>query len=299
MKKIGIIVVLLVSTLCVTVQGRTPAYVDLELGGGAVVMPYGGFDNGLVAGGNFDFGAKYAILFNPRKGWGMSFGAGLSTFQGTRVLNGEYEYPSIDSEGENDRLNTKIQNWTERQQVYSAAIPVSVFYQHKRYRKSGWFGSFGLKLYIPFHASYNVTQGDIITKGWYEAYGGQIWRDDLQRYGMWLYDLPQHGYGMYNSILPSGKIETSLLVTAQLQFGAILHLDKKKEMYVAGYIEHGANNMFVNKDAKPLFTTIQNVNSYQYNGYYSSLSTNSIPIIVGIKVGWRFKDVHDCNCIRQ
>ena len=57
--------------------------------------------------------------------------------------------------------------------------------------------------------------------------------------------------------------------------------------------------VFVNKDAKPLFTTIQNVNSYQYNGYYSSLSTNSIPIIVGIKVGWRFKDVHDCNCIRQ
>ena len=57
MKKIGIIVVLLVSTLCVTVQGRTPAYIDLELGGGAVVMPYGGFDNGLVAGGNFDFGA--------------------------------------------------------------------------------------------------------------------------------------------------------------------------------------------------------------------------------------------------
>ena len=288
MKKIGIIVVLLVSTLCVTVQGRTPAYVDLELGGGAVVMPYGGFDNGLVAGGNFDFGAKYAILFNPRKGWGMSFGAGLSTFQGTRVLNGEYEFPSVDDQGRAFLLNTKVQNWTERQQVYSAAIPVNVFYQHKRYRKSGWFGSFGLKLYVPFMASYNVTQGDIITKGWYEQWGGT-----------WIENLPQHGFGMYNTLLPSGKIETSLLVTAQLQFGAILHLDKKKEMYVAGYIEHGANNMFVNKDAKPLFTTIQNVNSYQYNGYYSSLSTNSIPLIVGIKVGWRFKDVHDCNCIRQ
>ncbi|MBP7965049.1 MAG: hypothetical protein KAZ12_00215, partial [Paludibacteraceae bacterium] len=73
----------------------------------------------------------------------------------------------------------------------------------------------------------------------------------------------------------------------------------KKEMYVAAYIEHGVNNMFVNKTPKNLFTNILSVTNYEYNGYYSSLSTSSIPLVVGIKVGWRFKDVHDCNCIRQ
>ncbi len=288
MKKLGIIIAVLLVTVCANVQGRTPAYVELEAGGGLTLMPYVKSASDVIGGGMFDINAKYAILFDARKGWGMSFGAGVSTFQGTKVLNGEYEFPSIDDQGRAFLLNTKVQNWTERQQVYSAAIPVNVFYQHKRYRKSGWFGSFGLKLYVPFMASYNVTQGDIITKGWYEQWGGT-----------WIENLPQHGFGMYNTLLPKGKIESSLFVTAQVQFGAILHLDKKKEMYVAAYVEHGVNNMFVNKTPKNLFTNILSVTNYEYNGYYSSLSTSSIPLIVGIKVGWRFKDVHDCNCIRQ
>lgn len=268
---------------------KTPAYVELEAGGGVVLMPYGNIDNGIVSGGNFDVAVKYTLLFktrpNIRQSFGINFGAGLSTFQGTKVLDGEYEFPSIDDQGRDYLLNTNIQNWTERQQSYAFNIPINLFYQLKPNRMhSGWFISLGVKLYVPFSATFKVTQGDITTKGWYEQYGGT-----------WIENLPLHGFGMRNDFLPTGKIQTNLFVSGQIQAGVLFRLDKKREMYVAGYIEHGFNNMFVKSSDNPLF-----ISPTQYNGFYSSnLSTSSLPIITGIKIGWRFADVHECNCINR
>lgn len=285
-KKIVIVALLLASGLAAF--AKTPAYIDIELGGGAMMMPYGTNDYGRFSGGSFDLGAKYSLLFHPRKGWGANFGVNFSTFQGTKVLNAHLESAAIDDKGRTYTLFADIKNWTERQQQYSISIPINIFYQKQRPRHSGWFTSFGVKLYLPLYTGYKVTQGDLITKGWYEQWGGTMFEQ-----------LPQHGFGQFNTLLPSGENQANFLLTGQVMFGAILRLDKKNEMYVALYAEHGFYDMYINKDAKPLFTTIESLDSYQYNGYYSSLATRTIPIMFGLKIGWRFKDVHDCNCIRQ
>lgn len=295
-KRMALAACLLVAA-SIAAPAKTPAYIDLELGGGAVMMPYSNTDYGIFSGGNFDLGAKYSLLFHPRKGWGASFGLNFSTFQGTKVLNASLTSPAIDDQGRSYVLFADVTNWTERQQQYSVSIPISIFYQHQRPRHSGWFTSFGVKLYLPFYTDYRVTQGDIVTKGFYTQWGGTYEYNGEQ--GVLIQSLPQHGFGQYNTLLPKGENKANFLLSGQIMFGAILRLDKKNEMYLALYIEHGFYDMYINRDAKGLFSTIQSLDSYQYNGYYSSIATKTIPAMFGLKIGWRFKDVHDCNCIRQ
>jgi hypothetical protein len=56
-----------------------------------------------------------------------------------------------------------------------------------------------------------------------------------------------------------------------------------------------------NKDV-PLFRSAsQDSGNFtgEYSGYYlSSMSQNTIPLMIGVRIGWRFKDIHKCNCIR-
>lgn len=297
-KRVALAVGLLVAA-SIAASAKTPAYIDVELGGGAVLMPYNSNakTHGIFSGGTFDVGAKYSLLFHPRKGWGASFGLNFSTFQGVKVLNDSLFSAAVDDRGRGYTLRADVSNWTERQQQYSFSIPISIFYQYQRPRHSGWFTSFGIKLYLPFYTGYKVTQGDIVTKGFYTQWGGSEKYNGQN--GVWLENLPQHGFGKYNVILPRGENQANFMLSGQVMFGAILRLDKKNEMYLALYLEHGFYDMYINRDAKGLFTTINGANSYEYNGYYSSVATKTIPIMFGLKVGWRFKDVHDCNCIRQ
>ena len=129
----------------IAASAKTPAYIDVELGGGAVLMPYNGNakTHGVFSGGTFDVGAKYSLLFHPRKGWGASFGLNFSTFQGVKVLNDSLFSAAIDDRGRGYTLRADVSNWTERQQQYSFSIPISIFYQYQRPRHSGWFTSFG------------------------------------------------------------------------------------------------------------------------------------------------------------
>lgn len=291
MKKSIAIIALLCVILSLPAQRRKPAYIEVELGGGFTSFPYDKGKKQFVRGGVFDIGARYSLLFNGREGWGISTGLGFSTFQGGIVLNENYAFPAIDSEGDPYELRVKVQNWNERQHIYYINIPLSVFYQQKPRLGSGWITSLGLKLYMPLAGSYNVPTGGLTTAGYYEQWGGTL-----------LENLPQHGFGYYEGFNPKGKIKANFLVSAQFLFGGIIHIDRKNEAFIAGYIEHGFYDMInPNKDV-PLFRSAsQDLGKFtgEYSGYYlSSMSQNTIPLMIGVRIGWRFKDIHKCNCIR-
>src|SRR5574344_1109300 len=292
MKKLIIIIALLNVVLLLPAQRRKPAYVEVELGGGMMSMPYDQNSTQFVRGGNFDLGVRYSLLFNGRKGWGITTGLGFSTFQGSIVLNENYAFPAIDSEGDPYELRVKVQNWNEKQHIYYMNVPLSVFYQYKPRLGSGWFTSLGLKLYVPLGGTYNVPTGGMTTAGYYEQWGGPR-----------MEKLPQHGFGYFESFNPKGKIKANFLVSAQFMFGALIHIDRKNEAFIAGYVEHGLYDLINPANDVPLFRYAgQDASGNftgEYSGYYlSSMVQNTIPLMIGVRIGWRFKDIHGCNCIR-
>lgn len=264
---------------------RPAAYVDFEAGGGLVTMPYGvkSFSN-IIAGADADFTVKYSMLFNGQEGWGFSVGGGLHTFQGSRLVNDDLRFQTVDDEGYPYLLMADVRNWTETQHIYSLVVPLSLFYQTRSPGASaGLYLSFGFRLYVPLYGNYNVPTGNLTTRGYYEQWGGTL-----------LEDLPQHGFGYYDNFHPSGRLELPRVMgSVNFQIGTLIDMSKNVEVLLTGYVEHGMNNMIRPSGTTPLF-----VSPTDYRGYYSSsMTSNNIPLMFGIRIGIRLKDIYKCNCI--
>lgn len=213
----------------------------------------------------------------------MNTGVFLSTFQGSKILNTKLAFPAIDDQGDPYELRVSIQNWNERQHLYYVSVPVNVFYQYVRRQEVGLYTSFGLKLYIPIYGNYTVPTGDVTTAGYYEQWGGTL-----------IENLPQHGFGYRNDFRPSGKLVPNFNVSFSAQLGAIFQIAHKQEMVISAYAEHGLNNILSPSKDIALFPT-----PFTYSGYYkSNLVSNTFPLSLGVKIAYRFIDIHGCNCIR-
>lgn len=291
-KKSIAIIVLLAIAIALPAQRRKPAYVEIDLAGSMLGMPYDKGTASFVRGGLFDVGARYSLLFDGRKGWGVTAGLGFATFQGGVNLNRTDSFPSIDSEGDPYLLKVDMENWNEKQQSYYLTIPISVFFQQIQRMSSGWFTSLGFKAYIPLAGSYSAA-GGLTTAGAYDQWGGVL-----------MENLPQHGFGYYENFKPSGKIKPNFMLSAQFVFGAVIHIDRRNEAFVAGFVEHGIFDAFKPTGARNSLLKVAEENKaidmpFEYTSYYqSTMSKKSIPLMVGIRLGWRFRDVHGCNCIR-
>ena len=292
MKRYNILIIVLLSICSLSLFSpahaagrRVAGHFQMEAGAGAVLFPYNQKEVGTIVGGaQIDLTAKYNYLFNGTENWGLSVGVGLNTFQGAQTLNEELLYPTVDDEGFPYILMAKVSNWYEKQQSYAVTIPVGIFYQNKsRYSDVGFLTSLNIKATIPFYSRYKVVLGDITTKGDYGQWGGTI-----------LENLPQHGFGTSSDFHPSGSLKSLVYFSAEYQIGMLFTFDRKTEMFLTAYLEHGFTNMFKSMPDRPLFNSLSS-----YNGYYGSMyGKNTIPVMVGIKIGFRIIDIHGCNCIR-
>lgn len=292
-------------------RGKLPAFVDIQGGAGAVFMPYntGSAPISVLAGANMDLSVSYGLLFNSRTGWGMNLGFGFATFQGSRVLSGSYFHDGIVDDSmipEAYELKSQLNDWYETQSAFYAKIPINIFYQTNNYGRgagTNYYVMGGFNFYVPLSGKFSVQSGELINSAFYLGHGGRDKHGNFNpetsnpdELGMVISDLPNHGFGKFNTALPSGDVETQFFTTFRLELGirfAVQEARFPNEFFVSAFFEHGFNNMMPSAKGVPLFNSPSS-----YNGLFSSGVTDStVPVMFGLKIGYRFTDVHSCNCI--
>lgn len=240
-------------------------YISFNAGTGLQNLKYK-LDNGELdksLGYTFNFGYNY--FFNEN--WGVVSGIGIQSFRSEAKLNYMTETPSVDSDGESYFYRVYYTNWTEKQKILFFDIPVGAAYKRKLNEQWKLQGSLGLKISLPLRSKYEITDGEIETRGYYPQYNVE------------LYGLPQHNLITLNSV-PSDHFSIKPLYSTFIDIGAFYNFGKVFDIYMGAYFNYALNNS-IDENTNLL---------YQENGTYSGVLGSNLadklhPMSIGIKVG--------------
>ena len=276
MKKQLILVVTLLIYGALQAQ-ETGNYLNFNVGGGIHNLSYSlpnviGTQKGQFG---YTINAGYSYFFTPQ--WGLHTGLGFQSFNSLSTLNYLSSTPDIDTDGKSYTFKANYKNWQERQQALFVDIPLTIQFKMPLSKKMGLLTSVGGNISFPVNSGFKTTGGELVTTGFYPQYNAE------------LYDLPQHGFStMTKTFTGNQSIKTAYMAIADL--GGLYKLNEKLDLYGGAYINYGLNNI-LKPDTKLVYQPAQP--NGIYNGVFASgLTTNVVPISVGLKVGvyWHFGD---------
>jgi OmpA-OmpF porin, OOP family len=249
---------------------NSPAqYVSVSVGGGLQSLSYS-LSNGKHSGGaGIALNANYVYALNPN--WGLETGIGFSTYSTTAKLNYYAEKTDVDTDGDTYVYRTHYKGWTEKQSMLRLTVPLGANYRYYINVKWTAIVSSGLEFSFPLQSRYKVTDGSIITTGYYSK-----WNVELS-------DMPQHGFTTVTHKY-SGTIKLNPECSVYLNMAACYRFNDVIDLMAGCYFNYGLNNMI---------KTTQN-EVYQKEGtYHNILNSNQVnnvnSIAIGIKCGvlWR------------
>lgn len=276
MKKQIILVVTLLIYGALQAQ-ETGNYLNFSVGGGIHNLSYSlpngiGTQKGQLG---YTINAGYSYFFTPQ--WGLHTGLGFQSFNSLSTLNYLSSTPDIDTDGKSYTFKENYKNWQERQQALFVDIPLTIQFKLPLSKKMGLLTSVGGNISFPVNSGFKTTGGELVTTGFYPQYNAE------------LSDLPQHGFStMTKTFTGNQSIKTAYMAIADL--GGLYKLNEKLDLYGGAYINYGLNNI-LNPDTKLVYQPAQP--NGIYNGVFASgLTTNVVPISIGLKVGvyWHFGD---------
>jgi outer membrane protein OmpA-like peptidoglycan-associated protein len=241
------------------------SYLLLNAGGGKHNIAYN-LENGTVKTGlGLTGNLGYNYFFSPN--FGIGTGLGIQTYKSTAVLNYMSANSTVDTDGDAYDFRIYYQDWKESQSLLTLDIPIGFNYQTKLGAKSGLLASAGAKVSIPVKASYETTNGEIVTTGFYEQ-----WNVELG-------NMPQHNFNTLTDF-PTSKFAAKPVYSVYADLGYLHQVTSKMGLYLGAYVNYGLNN----------FLTLSDKNVYQQDGVYNGvMSSNLISsanlISFGVKVG--------------
>lgn len=262
-------------------QGKQSNYVGLNLGGGLNTMTFSP-DNGKSSLGlGFDAGLHYAYFFNDHFG----LGAGIhytyanayakynyteTTANQTHVHNGGVSYD----------LNTRFNDWRERQTVGVIGIPVEFFYRTALNDEWSFIGGIGAQFDMPIHGKYSADDGDYTTTGYFPILGYEV------------ANMPEHGFATYDAAYDA-KIDnlSSLVVSIIADAGVRYALGDNWGLYLGIYGSYGLTDMLGTKEDQSLLliNTTPDPAEVDYHGTYASNEIDALHLLrAGVKVGIDF-----------
>ncbi len=235
-------------------------------------------------GGNVGLG--YLYLFNEN--WGLQTGVEAAYYNSTLMMpNFTCVTQGLDdSEGHPFDLYTTVNGYKEAQKMWIMSIPIMAVYQVGRYNK--FFAMAGVKVGLPM-GNYN-SSGTFVNKGYFPE------KDN------WAIDQAFMGFGSYEDVKNSGKIEYNVCLQVAIEAGVKWYTGTNWSIYSGIYGEYGVNNLVSQKDKKNFIaydvlkdTKFTNGSSFttEYmntNGKLTKFTEQIHPLAVGVKIrvsfGW-------------
>ncbi len=277
--------------MCALTQAQEKEQYLYVLGGGGVhnlSYTFPGNQNTINGGLGYQLSIGYSYFFDSH--WGLNTGIGIQSFNSSSKLNfSDSIVNQIDAEGEKYKYFAQYNNWTETQQSLFFDIPLNLLYRLNFNSKTKLLLGLGGKVSFPIYNSYKITDGNIVTSGYYE------------RYNLILTDLPQDGFPLIQDKTDSyynlnKSIGYNLKPAFMLLFdlGITREIHKNLDFYIGGYLNYGLNNI-LNLEYKNITSPggyDQNTQKFVFN-YNGVLAANQIAIITpvsfGIKLGLYIK----------
>lgn len=240
-------------------------YFDFNVGAGAHNYKYELLNGNIDKTLGYTFNLGYSYFFNEE--WAVVSGIGIQSFRSNATLNYMTETPSVDTDEEFYVFRIYYNDWTEQQKVLFFDIPLGVSYKRELTEQWKLQASLGMKISLPIHSKYEITAGEIETRGFYPQYNIE------------LFGLPQHNFKTINTV-PSGKLSLNPVYSTFLDIGALYNFGKEFDVYLGVYLNYALNNGI---DAS-------NKLLYQEDGTYNNVlgsnqSDKLHPISLGLKVG--------------
>jgi outer membrane protein OmpA-like peptidoglycan-associated protein len=242
-----------------------PHRINVYLGGSMTNNIFNRIDND-YARTNYSFGsileAKYAYFFN--KNWGISLGVGISHYATKATLNnngviekfGDADFITHDSdapEGTTYDLHYRSNDIVEKQKIWAIEIPIQAQFEHRFKNENGLYAGLGVKAFIPIKAkSLFDNEGTITTKG-YESHAN-----------VWYQDMPNH-FGTTDYTGKSADAKLRFSVDLQLDFGYIIDLSKRTDLYLGIYSSLGFMDILPKSDNKADFVTTTDAGDLKLN----------------------------------
>jgi OmpA-OmpF porin, OOP family len=254
--------------VCMLLKAQDPeSYLHFNIGCGLHNLSYN-LNDGTKQNARIGYtvNAAYSYFFSSH--WGVQSGVGIQTISGLSTLNYQSSISAVDGESRTYDFRTNYKNWEEKQNAIFIDIPLVMQYRHRINEKIGIIGSLGGKVAIPIYQKFESTgNGEIVTTGYYSE-----WNTELS-------DLPKYGFTTIKDV-PKGNLSLKISYMAIADFGGLLNLSDKLDLYVGAYLNYGLNNI-LKSGTKEVYQS-----DGTYNGIFASTQTSKvIPITFGIKVG--------------
>jgi hypothetical protein len=207
-----------------------------------------------TVGGGLSF--IYSYSFNPHWSIGIDASAAYYTIQVKSGLIEQtrwetYEFDTIATIG----LNSRLENWTERQQFIDLSIALKFRYNTPWYGNIQYYVEIGEKTGTTIWNSYNASASRLITTGDYPEF--------LQH----LINIPNHGFGNKPDVSYKGKTALSgYSFLATLEMGIKHSIGSKSYLYTGLFAECGVINT-ITSSKEPLFSYYpEDLGRFEYSG---------------------------------
>lgn len=287
-----IIFLLLTSCYCITILAQSSVIrqskheFSIDVGGGLSSLQY------KIASGNMSksLGGMVGIGYRNFINQNISIGVGVEfPLYRNKVSMDSIPISSMatDMDGTVFEFKSRINNYSENQNVMYVNIPLMVQYQSKH--KNRFYVATGLKVCFPSKGKYEINGMNVKNSGYYEY-------ENIE------YSSPKFmGFGTFENLSKTDTINLKTAFMLSLEAGIKWKLNKENSLYTGVYLDYGLNDI-LKRD--------QEVNFIEYNtllpknfGINSILTSQYLqdkeniklvsgkvtPIAIGIKIRWAFE----------
>ena len=277
MKRIMTLFAALAVTLAVAAQKSDyDNYIGLTLhpAAGLNTMVCSPADGTHTLGVGIEAGLHYAHFFGEHFGLGFGAHYGLATsstkYNFTEVTTG---LTHVDNPNVKYDLNTRFDNWKERQMVHMLNIPVELFWRNVVNDKWTFLAGLGASFDLPLSGKYTADDGSYTTSGYFPALGHNV------------YNMPSHGFGTYDADVESNIDGLKMGVSLIADLGYRLSLKNNWGLYLGIYGGYSLNSI-AEESEEPLIGIDTDPSKHVYNGTFASNQINGLHLLrVGLKLG--------------
>lgn len=223
--------------------------------------------------------AGYTFFFH--RNWGISTGIELGYYQTNAGLSPENVYKSnmVDSEGEGFELRAQARGYEEKQRLYTLNIPLLAHFQAPAGKGTQWYTKVGIKLSIPWKATFHAHADEIQASGYYP------------NMDLLITELPAHGFGKQANWKGEGNYSLNPSASLAAETGIRFRMAPGRYLYAGGYIDYGLNNVKKDEAEPSLFSyNLTSINNSKATGIFSLPNTtgNVRLVAYGIRLGFAF-----------
>ena len=223
-------------------------------------------------------GLHFNHFFNDHIGFGLGLHydrvRSATDYNFTEVTAGRTH---VDNPNVTYVLNTRFDNWKERQAVNVLSVPVELFWRNVVNDRWTVLAGLGVAVDLPLSGKYTADEGSYTTTGYFPALGYTV------------SDLPSHGFGTYGDDFKSDIDGMKIGVSVVADFGYRLSLKNNWGLYFGIYGGYSLNSMAPETE-NPLVDIADDA-TISYNGTFASNQIDGLHLLraglkIGIDLGW-------------